>query len=1115
MSLPSAALFGLAMIALLFAVAAVVEGRAGLAVRRPWLRHGAYTLALGVYCSSWTFYGAVGSIVRDGWVYLPIYLAPICLLLGAPRFLRRLAQAVAEEQATTVSDFIAARFGHDGAVARLVTLIALVGTIPYVALQFRSIGGALAFASGQPISNATMIGAAALLALFAILFGARRYELAGRSEGLVYAIGLESVIKIVALTAVAGVAVMLLVGADAASVDTGMDLLAANFEPERLSVDFGVIFLISIMAIIALPRQFYMGLVEAQEPGSLDRARFGLAAYLAVMALMALPIALAGASLMQPGDGADLYVLQVPTLAGGGWVLVLALVGGISAAASMVIVDSTALATMVSNDLIFPALLRARRSDAPEGALGKRMLQVRRLSILGIVVAALAWALLIPAQNSLASIGLIAFAAMAQFTPHLILATQASGRDALAARVSLSIGFALWLYTLALPPILPPAWLEALAGSLLDPLRLFGIGNASPLVHGVAWSLGCNLLAYSAVAARKVQTPPLPWQLRGQQKISDLDDLARLTASFVGQERASAEFPDAAPGVPVTRAAAQRARDLIARVVGASSARALVTSALAGSQMSLADVTRLLGERGQSLRFSRELLAATFEHVDAGISVVDAEMNLVAWNSQYLDIFGYPPGLVRVGTPIADLIRYNARLGDFGSEDIKHHVRKRLNHMRRGQPHSFERQRKDGRVIKTVGGPMPGGGYVTSFTDISDEAQVRDELERTLAELEQRVAERTGELSAANRQLAEATRDKTRFLAAASHDLLQPLHAARLFTAALARDAEPSTQMLAGRVDSAISAADGLIRALLDISRLDAGGVEPSPEPVALQPFLTDLAHSFLPMADAKGLSLRIGALPGDVHTDPGLLRSVLQNFLSNALRYTQTGGVLIGSRLRGDRVRIDVYDTGIGIAAEQIDSIFTEFTRLGEVEADGLGLGLALAERIARLLGGAISVRSVPGRGSRFSLSLPLSAPQVEVAAPARAAPAMTPTRALHVLVIDNDPMIIEGTLSMLASLGHVATGAVDPVQALAAAGPFDAALVDYHLGTATDGLALITAMRLQHPGLPAALVTAQGSPELVRRAGASGVPVIAKPAAAADITGFLATAAAMPTPA
>lgn len=1107
MSLPSAAFIGLAVILLLFAVAAVVEGRRGLAVRRPWLRQAAYTLALGVYCSSWTFYGAVGSIVRDGWYYLPIYLAPICLLLGAPGFLRRLAQAVAEEQATTVSDFIAARFGHDGGVARLVTLIALVGTIPYVALQFRSIGGALSLASGRPIADAAMIGSAGLLALFAILFGARRYELAGRSEGLLYAIGLESVIKIVALTAVAGVSVALLMRADTVAVDQGMALLADNFRPERLSIEFGVIFLISLMAIIALPRQFYMGLVEAQDADALGRARFGLAAYVAVMALMTLPIALAGASLAQGGAGADLYVLQIPALAGSGFVLALALIGGISAAASMVIVDSTALATMVSNDLIFPALLRSNRPDAAEGAFGRRMLRLRRASILGIVAAALAWALLIPAENTLASIGLVAFAAMAQFTPHLILATQGGGRDAMAARISLSIGFGLWLYTLALPPVLPAGWAAALSGTLVDPLRLFGIGNASPLVHGVAWSLGCNLLAYGLVAARKVQPRPLLWQLRGQQKISDLDDLSRLTASFIGTDRAQAEFPDAAPGVPITRAAAQRARELIARVVGASSARALVGSALAGSQMSLADVTRLLGERGQSLRFSRELLAATFENVDAGISVVDSEMNLVAWNSQYLDIFGYPPGLVRVGTPVAELIRYNARLGDFGSEDIEHHVDKRLGHMRRGQPHSFERQRKDGRVIKTVGGPMPGGGYVTSFTDITSEAQVRDELERTLAQLEQRVAERTQELSAANRQLADATRDKTRFLAAASHDLLQPLHAARLFTAALTRDAQAGTQMLAQRIDSAIGAADGLIRALLDISRLDAGGVEPSPEPVALKPFLTDLVDSFAPLAEGKGLTLRLGSLSGHIHTDPGLLRSVLQNFLSNAVRYTPRGGVLVGTRRRGDRIRIDIVDTGVGIAADQIDAIFTEFTWLGQVEADGLGLGLALSERIARLLGGVIEVRSVPGRGSRFSLTLPSAAPQPVATTSPLAAVQAKPGRALKVLVVDNDAMIVEATLGLLAALGHSALGAGDPATALKAKGPFDAALVDFHLGTATDGLALIVALREHHKGLPAALITAQGSSDLEKRAGLLGVPIIAKPAGADAIGGFLAS--------
>ncbi|PJG46312.1 hybrid sensor histidine kinase/response regulator [Sphingobium sp. LB126] len=1105
MSLLSAALLALAIVLLLFGIATVVERRGGLPLGRHDLRHGAYALALGVYCSSWTFYGAVGSAVRDGWHYLPIYLAPICLLIVAPRFLRRLAEAVAQEQATTVSDFIAARFGHDVVVARLVTVIALLGTVPYVALQFRSIGAAISIVTGRPVATLAMLTAAWLLSLFAMLFGARRFELAGRSEGLVYAIGIESLLKIIALTTVAVFALVLLGQADATGLTRGIAILSANFRPERLSIEVGIIFLISLMAVVVLPRQFYMGLVEAREPGDLVGARWGLAAYLGAMAVMVLPVALAGASLLHNAQP-DLYMLQLPEMEGQGIILALALLGGIAAAASMVVVDSTALATMVSNDLLFPTLLaRENGAEAGAGTLGRRMLLVRRFSIVAIIVAALAWALLVSAEQSLASIGLVAFAAMAQFTPHLILATYAPGRDALAARASLAVGLIIWFYTLALPPILPSAGLAALAGSALDPLRLFGIGAASPLVHGVAWSLGANLLVFALVAARKVKAPVLP-RLGSQRPITDLAELAQLAASFIGEEEAAREFPAAARGTPIDRRSAQRARTLIARVVGASSARALVTSALAGGQISLSDVTRLLGERGQSLRFSRELLAATFEHIDAGISVVDADMNLIAWNSQYLDLFDFPPGFLRVGVPIAELIRYNGRLGDFGTEDIEFHVRKRLRHMRRGLPHSFERRRKDGRVIKTIGGPMPGGGYVTSFIDITEDARIRDELGRTLAELETRVADRTRELSDTNSRLAEATRDKTRFLAAASHDLLQPLHAARLFTAALQREVDGTPHMLANRIEGAIIAAEALLRALLDISKLDAGGVEPKPEPIDLRPFLTSLADGFAPMAKEKGLRLRTGPLSGHLDTDPGLLRSVLQNFVSNALRYTQHGGVLIGVRRKGGMVRIDIVDTGIGIAADQIEAIFGEFTRLGALDVDGLGLGLALSRRIVRLIGGSIEVHSVPGKGSRFSLLMPAgtgqaaseSAPILEVPIPKE--------RNLAVLVVDDDPMIVAATQALLSSLGHRTMTAGDGETARHLAHEADAALVDFQLGADEDGLALIAALRREHPGLPAALVTAEDEANLAPRAAMLDIAFIAKPAAPEAISAFLA---------
>lgn len=1094
LSLDLATVFALILILALFGIAALVEARGEQLRNAPRLRHAAYTLALGVYCSSWTFYGAVGSAARDGWTYLPIYLGPIVLLLGAPHFLKRLSRAVAQEQAATVSDFIAARFGHDVIVARLVTIIALLGTVPYIALQFRSIGFAFAVVSGREVAGTAMIAAAVLLTLFSILFAARRFELAGRSEGLLFAIGTESLIKLGAMLLVGILALGMLAAAPTAIVERGQALLGERFAPAQLSLDFAVISLISVMAIVVLPRQFYMGVVEAQGDDDLVRARFGLAAYLLVMALVAIPIALAGATQFGNAQLADSYVLQLPALADQNAILAIALLGGISAAASMVIVDSSALATMVSNDLIFPTILRSRRA-LEGGEIGRRMLVVRRLSIAGIIALALAWAELVSARESLASIGLVAFAAMAQFTPHLILAVQAGNRDPWPARASLAAGLVLWLYTLGLPPILPTAWLDLLAAGPFDPLRLFGIGHASPLVHGVVWSLGANLATYTLVAARKAGGGSLPLMLRATRQVTDLEGLVQLTASFVGQERADRAFPPVRIGAQVDRQSANRARKLIAEVVGASSARSLVASALASGQMHLRDVTRLLDERGQSLRFSRQLLAETFENIDAGISVIDDKLNLVAWNSRYEDLFNYPPGLLKVGVPVADLIRHNARHGDFGPGEVEFHVEKRLGHLRRRMEHAFERRRFDGRVIKTVGGPMSGGGYVMSFTDITGEARAREELQRTLDELEHRVSERTRELSDANRRLAKADREKTRFLAAASHDLLQPLHAARLFSAALERDASGPSAALVRRVQGAIVAAEDLLRALLDISRLDAGGTTPRPEPVVLHTFLGDLVESFRPLAEEKALSLRLGPCSGAVCTDPGLLRSVMQNLLTNALRYTQSGGILIGTRRRGDEWRIDVVDTGIGIPADQMQAIFGEFTRIGAVDVEGLGLGLALVERITRLLGGRIDVASVPGKGSRFSLILPVLEGAGRSPAGPRPGAEQAPPRTLDVLVIDNDERIVAATCALLERLGHRPLAAATMAEALARCAQADLMLVDFQLDDGEDGLTLIAAARARCPGKLALLITAESGQAMLEQAEAMQVPVLAKP--------------------
>lgn len=1082
---PMVAIAALLLGAVLLLVALWAEARAA---RREMgrLRTGAQALALGVYCTSWTFYGAVGSAAADGWSYLPIYLGPILVYALAPGLVSGIARAAREEGATSVSDFIGARFGKSRGLAAMVTMTATLGAVPYIALQLRSIGQALSTAGGQASAGLAAAAAGFILALFALAFGTRRYDVAGRNEGLLFATAADSLFKLVALAGVAMLALLLLIR-DPAAAAASSGSWAAMFAPARIGIDTPVITLLAMAAILSLPRQFYIGVIEARGPGDVRASRWPFILYLATMALLVPPIAVAGVVLLPAGTAPDGFVLALPMAQGSAPLTLLALLGGFSAATAMVVVEAVALATMISNDLIAPLLL-ARAGWTAEADLGARLLRVRRLAVVVVIALALAWAEAVGAEYRLASIGHIAFAAMAQFTPLLLIAARGRGGDPFAAKVALAAGTLLWLYTLALPPILPPGWRAALAGSLADPQHLFGLGAMPPLTHGVVWSLGLNLLLMALLSARRWRGVAVPGALGPRvAAVADMAGLIAFAGRFVGAARAAAAFGEVAPAAPIGSIEARRAERLIATVVGGPSARALVASALAGTRLTYQDVVRMLDEGGQSLQFSQGLLAATLEHIDPGVSVVDSDLRLIAWNSRYLALFAYPPGLVRVGTPVAELIRYNAERGECGPGEVEAHVARRLAHLKRGLPHSFERIRPDGRVFKTVGGPMPGGGYVMCFTDVTAEAQALAALEASRAELEARVADRTAALTRLNAELEAATRAKTRFLAAASHDLLQPLHAARLFTAALERDGGGDPALVT-RIAQSIGAAEELLRALLDISKLDAGGIEARPQPVALAPLLGDVAACFRPLAEEAGLRLRLGPAYGDVLADPALLRSIVQNFVSNAVRYTGAGGVLLGVRPAGAGLSIWVSDTGPGIPADKHALIFREFERLGTRGVSGIGLGLAIVERSARLIGGAVRLYSQEGRGSSFVLTLPR-------AAPVRAAPAQAPRRAplpgARVLVVDDDPAVLEATLALLTRDGLRATPARQVAEALAAEA--DVALVDHDLGEGLDGLALIE--RLRARGMRCALVTASADPALRARAAHAGVALLAKP--------------------
>ncbi|GBF57062.1 sensor protein TorS [Candidatus Phycosocius bacilliformis] len=1098
---------------LLFAGASWAEGRGGQALK-DLLRRPTYALALGVYCTSWTFYGAVGSAVADGWSYVPIYLGPILVFVFGRAFLVRMVEAVKADGASSISEFIGGRFGSSRTVAALVTILALLGAVPYIALQLKSLSTTYALVTGASNLPLILVVTAALLAGWAMVYGTRRYEAAARNDAVLFAVGFESLFKLVTLLAVASFAATLLVEVSPQVLARTQATMAETFSPHAINADFFIITLLSMAAIIALPRQFYFMVIAAQNSRDLERARWPFVAYMLATLAVVIPLAGAGIAILPDTARPDLYVLLLPLSQGANMMAILVFLGGFSAATAMVLVETIALSTMVSNDLVAPALLRREGPNGPAN-FGKLMLLVRRSAIGAIMLFALLWALAIPDNQRLASIGLVAFAAMAQFVPVLILAVYRGNRDAMAARYSLLAGLLVWFYTLALPQLLGPGFLALLSGTLFDPYHLFWIGSLSPISHGAVWSLGLNLAVYVLVTARRVQASALPGLLRAPGNVATLppatiSDLKALVARFVGPILAQEAFANLKESAPVSQASARKAERLIAGVVGLPSARALIGSRLFGARLSADEVSRLLDETGQSLRFSKDLLAATLEHIDPGVSVVDRDLNIVAWNSRYLSLFNYPDGMVYVGAPVASLIRFNAERGECGPGEIDSHVERRLQHMRRGQPHSFERVRPDGRVIKTVGGPMPSGGYVMCFSDITAEAEALAGLRRARAELEARVEERTLDLREANRALAKADAEKTRFLAAASHDLLQPIHAARLFSSALARQIGQDHQDMLRKLDLSIQSADTLLRALLNISKLDAGGVEPSVQKVALKPLLQNLVDTMLPLATEKGLQVRLFGRDQLVETDPALLGSIVQNFLSNAIRYTREGGIVVAIRQRGDQVRVDVIDTGPGIAPEDHARIFREFERLPEADGGGIGLGLAIVERTARVLGAEVGLQSSVGQGSRFSVSLsacqdaspPVPHPQ---SAAGQSAGGLV-TSALTILVVEDDLANQDAMLAFLNSraLQHICVG--DAASALAVTDHFDGALVDYHLGGSQTGLDAIAGLRQRFPTARYALTTAASESEFADRANAMGVMVFRKPVDPAALDHWLA---------
>jgi len=1084
------AVAGLVWLALLFAVAQFGE-RSPHRFRRVWPV--VYSLSLAVYCTAWTFYGTTTQTVRAGWPLPPTFVGTIVLFVFGWPFLVRLVELSKQQNSTSIADFVASRFGKSSMLAAVVTTVAVLGIVPYIALQLKAVAmsfGALAGVAGGSGELAAWrdlaFYIAVIMALFAVLFGTRRASAVEHNRGLVLAMGFESLFKLGAMLALV---MFVLFGLHDGVGDWNASTPKLEFSSPGT---FATLTLLGALAMFTLPHQFHIGVVECRDERHVRTARWLFPLFLLLIGLPVLPLARAGEALLG-GQSVppDLYVLMLPLAEGHSGLALFAFLGGLSAATSMVILASLTLSIMIGNHWLTPLLLN--RHEAADRALGIPVRTQRRIGIVLVVLLAYAYSRAAGTTEALADIGTLSFSGLAQLAPAVLLAVYRPGLPQHAVLAGLLAGVAVWAYVLLLPmtiPVAAGAWIVdgPLGWDWLGPAGFLGLGGLESLPRAVLASLATNL-ALIAIFAR----PGAPGASRaGATPRLDTAVLRGLASRFLPPERSARLFGQGVSASEVET----RVEHELAAVLGAASARLLLDAARRRTPAPLETVADLVGQASEQARFSREVLSGALENMSQGICVVDDRMRLVAWNRPYLELFDYPPDLIRVGRPVADLLRHNAGRGLMGEGDIEVKVERRLAHKRAGSRHRIERTWPDGRIIEIRGNPMPGGGFVATFTDVTAFRAAEAELKRVNETLEQRVTARTAELEQATIEAERASNAKSRFLAAVSHDLVQPLNAAQLMTHSLARKLETDEQQRAiSRISGALGATENLLEGLLDISRLDAGGLEPRPVAFPLGELFEQLSGEFSLLARERGLTLR--CMPTSVHvvSDPQLLRRILQNFLSNAVRYTRRGRIVLGVRRRGGRVLAGVWDTGPGIPEASRRTIFEEFRRLDTgAAAPGLGLGLAIAERMARLLEHPLELESHEGRGTLFGVSVPRAA--AAAASGAESGDAAS-TGGGRVLVVDNDPQMLVSLEQILGDWSfRVDTAAQgDDARRLAGERSFDAMIIDYHLDGGETGLDLLGELRASGVDCAALLISADHAAELRVAARQAGCELLHKP--------------------
>jgi Na+/proline symporter/nitrogen-specific signal transduction histidine kinase len=666
-----------AYLLLLFAIAEWADRHARQG-RSVIARPGIYALSLAVYCTAWTFYGSVGRATTSGIGFLPIYLGPTLMVLLWGSLLVKMVRVSKAQRITSIADFIASRYGKSQLLGGLVTVIAVVGVVPYIALQLKAISRSFSIlleypriqmpdpSRALPFWADTAFIVALLLAAFTIIFGTRHLDASERHEGMVAAIAFESVFKLAAFLAVGlFVSIQLFTDLsgklDRAMIDGHLDVL---LDPRIGSFpDWVAISLLAGLAVICLPRQFQMAVVENSDERHIKRAMWAFPLYLLAINLFVVPIAVAGVLQFRgAGVDADTFVLTLPMAFQQPGLAILVFIGGLAAATGMVIVETIALSTMVSNDLMLPLFLRRWRRLPPTADLGRLVLRIRRAAIVILLLLGYVYYRFAGDAYALVSIGLISFCAVAQFAPVMIAGLYWRGGTRDGALAGLAAGFSLWLYTLLIPSFAKSGWLPAafleqgpFGIGLLKPQALLGLDGLNEITHCLFWSLAANIGAFLLVSSRRApdaaemaearafvdalrQREPAQYALwRGSAEVGELLALAE---RFLGESRARLEFQRYAESrglaaigqLPADAATVYFAETVLSGAIGGASARVMVASVTKEEVLGLDEVLDILDEASQIRAYSREL-----EHKSRQLEAATTELRTANLRLRELD----------------------------------------------------------------------------------------------------------------------------------------------------------------------------------------------------------------------------------------------------------------------------------------------------------------------------------------------------------------------------------------------------------------------------------------------------------------------------------------------